>query len=162
MTVTAPPETILVEDYELERGKPMPSYNHFIVQYQLLHALHAACGDRYIVGGELTLDTEPSTTPDISVCDFRQPDWLHDEIRAAEPPVTVVEIMAPSQSVNDIIPKIETYFRFGIKSVWLAQPPLKQVAVFTSEMEPQVFSEGEVVDPALGVKVALADIFHRK
>ena len=159
MRVTMPPETSLVKDYEQERGKPMPSYNHFLVQSQLQHALRAACGDRYIVGGELTLATEPSTTPDISVCNFRQPDWLHDETRAADPPVTVAEIMSSSQSVEDIVPKIETYFRFGVHSVWLVQPPLKQVAVFTSDMKPQVYIEGEVVDPTLDVKVALADIF---
>ena len=159
MTTTLLPEASLVEDYEQERGKPLPSYNHFFVQTQLQHALREACGDRFIVGGELTLATEPSTTPDISICHFRQPDWLHDEIRAAEPPITVAEIMSRSQSVEDIVPKIETYFRFGVQSVWLVQPPLKQVAVFTPTMEPQVFIEGEVVDPALDVKVALADIF---
>ena len=159
MTVTLPPETNLVEDYEQERGKPRPIYNHFFVQTQLQHALRAACGDRYIVGGELTLATEPSTTPEISVCNFRQPDWLHDEIRAADPPIAVVEIMSPSQSVEDIVPKIEIYFQFGVQSVWLVQPPLKQIAVFTPDLEPQVFSEGEVVDPTLGVKIALSEIF---
>ena len=157
MTLTA--ETYLEEDYERERGKPMPSYNHYYVQSQLLFALHAACGDRFFVGGELTLDTEPSTTPDISIGNFRQPDWLHDEIRAANPPIAAIEIMSPSQSVEDIIPKIETYFRFGIKSVWLVQPPLQQIAIFTPEMKPQVFIHGEVVDPTLDVKVPLAEIF---
>ncbi len=159
MTTILPPETSLVEDYEQERGKPMPSYNHFFVQTQLQHALRTACGERYIVGGELTLATEPATTPDISVCNFRQPDWLRDEIRAVDPPITVAEILSRSQSVEDLVPKIETYFRFGVQSVWLVQPPLKQVAVFTSDMEPRVFIEGKVVDPTLDVNVALADIF---
>ena len=157
--MTVLPETFLGEDYERERGKPMPSFNHYYVQSQLHIALHAACGDRFIVGGELSLATEPSTTPDISICNFRHPDWLHDEIRAADPPITVVEILSPTQSVNEIIPKIETYFRFGIKSVWLVQPPLKQVAVFTPELEPQIFIQGDIIDPTLEVKVALNEIF---
>ncbi len=157
--MTVLPETFLGEDYERERGKPMPSFNHYYVQSQLHVALHAACGDRFIVGGELSLATEPSTTPDISICNFRNPDWLHDEIRAADPPIAVVEILSPSQSVNEIIPKIETYFEFGIKSVWLVQPPLKQVAVFTPELEPQIFIQGDIFDPILDVKVALEEIF---
>ena len=157
--MTVLPETFLDEDYERERGKPMPSFNHYYVQSQLQIALHAACRDRYFVGGELSLATEPSTTPDISICNFRHPDWLHDEIRAADPPITVVEILSPSQSVNEIIPKIETYFRFGIKSVWLVQPPLKQVAVFTPELDPQIFIQGDIIDPTLDVKVALKEIF---
>lgn len=159
MTHAPPPETVLVEDYEKERGKPLPSYNHFLVQSQLQYALQAACGDRFIVGGELTLATEPSTTPDISVCYFKKPDWLHDEVRASDPPITVAEIMSSSQKVEDLVPKIETYFQFGVQSVWLVQPPLKQVAVFRPDLEPQVFVEGEVVDATLSVRVALADIF---
>ena len=162
MTVTLPPETTPVDDYESERGKPMPSYNHYYVQLQLQYALHSACGERFLVGGELTLATDPSTTPDISICRFRQPDWLHDEVRTADPPVTVVEILSPSQSVNEVIPKIESYLQFGVQSVWMVQPPLKQIAVFTSSMEPQVFVEGDVFDPTLDVRIALKEIFTGK
>ena len=159
MTTMLPSEETYSEKYEQERGKPMPSFNHYYVQSQLQFALHEACGDRFLVGGELSLATEPSATPDLSICHFRDPDWLHDEVRASDPPIAVVEILSPSQSVNEINPKIETYFRFGIKSVWLVQPPLKQVAVFTPDMEPQVFVEGNVIDPTLGVSVALEKIF---
>lgn len=159
MTVIPTHDAGKVEDYEHERGKPLPSFNHFYVQSQLQFALHAACGDRFFVGGELSLATEPLTTPDLSICNFRDPDWLHDEVRASEPPITVVEILSPSQSVNEIIPKIETYFRFGIRSVWLVQPPLKQVEVFTPDMDVRVFVEGDVTDPTLDVSVALDKIF---
>ncbi len=159
MTTMLPSETTYSEKYEQERGKPMPSFNHYYVQSQLQFALHEACGDRFLVGGELSLATEPSETPDLSICQFRDPDWLHDEMRASDPPIAVVEVLSPSQSVDEIIPKIETYFRFGIISVWLVQPPLKQVAVFTPDMEPQVFVEGNVIDPTLGVSVALEKIF---
>ncbi len=159
MVASVTPRSNEVENYERDRGKPAPSFNHYFVQTQLQFALHEACGDRYLVGGELSLSTEPTTTPDLAVCDFRHPDWLHDEVRAVEPPVMVVEILSPSQSVNEIIPKIEAYFRFGIRSVWLVLPPLKQVAVFTPEMEPQVFVEGDVVDPTLDASVSLDKIF---
>ncbi len=159
MNAMLPSETTFSEQYEQERGKPMPSFNHFYVQSQLQFALHEACGDRFFVGGELSLASEPPVTSDISICSLRQPDWLHDEVRASDPPVTVVEILSPSQSVNEIVPKIETYFRFGIKSVWLVQPPLKQVAVFMPDKEPHVFVEGDVTDPTLDVQVALDKIF---
>jgi|GEM_PF-2355110 len=82
----------------------MPSFNHYYVQSQLHVALHAACGERFFVGGELSLATEPTTTPDISIRNFRNPDWLQDEIRAAGPPIAVVEFLSPYQSVNEIIP----------------------------------------------------------
>lgn len=95
MTITPPAGAAPLDDYESERGKPMPSYYHYCVQLQLQYALHAACGERFLVGGALTPATEPSTTPDFSICNFRQPDWLHDEVKKADPPVTVVEILSP-------------------------------------------------------------------
>jgi Uma2 family endonuclease len=153
------PESFLEENYERERGKPMPSFNHGIAQANLIFALNLACRDRFSIASELSLASEPPMTPDVSVCNMRQPDWLHDEPLLAEPPVAAVEIISPFESVDDRIPKIESLFEFGVQSVWLVQPPLKQVAVFTPDMEPQVYSDSEVVDPALGVKIALKEIF---
>jgi len=46
-----------------------------------------------------------------------------------------------------------------IKSVWLVQPPLKQAAVLTPELEPQIFIQGDIIDPILDVIVALKEIF---
>ena len=159
MTTTLPPETVLVEDYEQERGKPLPSYNHGIVQANLILSLNVACRDRFSIASELSLASEPPMTPDVSVCRLRQPDWLHDEIRVTEAPLTAMEIVSPSQSINDFIPRIESYFRFGVQTVWLVVPPLKQVAVFTPDKEPQVYSDGEVVDPKLEIRLPLDEIF---
>lgn len=159
MTLSPPPKSDTVEDYEKERGKPMPSFNHGVVQANLIVALNAACQDRFLIASELSLASAPPMTPDISICNLRQPDWLHDELRVAEAPLTTVEIVSPSQSINDFVPKIEEYFRFGVGSVWLVQPPLKQIAVFTPDLDQQTFIDGEVVDPTLDVKVALDEIF---
>ena len=73
--------------------------------------------------------------------------------------MTVFEIVTPSQSINEFIPRIEGYFRFGVKSAWLVHPPVKQVVIFRPDMELQVYNEGEVVDRALGFKIALSEIF---
>lgn len=135
------------------------SFNCGIAKANLMVAIISACKNRFSVAGAVSLTTIPPITPDISVCNWRQPDWLHDEPLLAEPPVAAVEIISPFESVDDRIPKIESLFEFGVQSVWLVQPPLKQVAVFTPDMEPKVFIEGEVVDPTLGVKIALKEIF---
>ncbi len=159
MAAPVTPKSNLAEDYEKERGKPMPSFNHGVVQANLTIALSDACRDRFLIASELSLASEPPMTPDISVCNLRQPDWLHDEIRVVEAPLTTVEIVSPSQSINDFVPRIEEYYRFGVRSVWLVQPPLKQVAVFTPDMDARVFVEGDVIDPTLDVRVALDKIF---
>ncbi|MCY3904454.1 MAG: Uma2 family endonuclease [Caldilineaceae bacterium] len=153
------PEIQLNEDYEKERGKPMPSLNHGVVQAKLSFVLILACRDQYLVGNEVTLGTEPPLTPDLVVTRERQLDWLRDELRLMEAPLTAIEIASPSQSINEFFPHIESYFRFGVQSAWLVQPPLEQVVVFTPNFEAQVYSEGEVVDPALDVGIALDEIF---
>ena len=157
--MTLAPETLLDEEYEQERGKPLPSLNHGVVQAKLSFALISAYQDQYLVGSEITLATEPPLTPDLIVSSERQLDWLRDEIRVAEAPLTVFEIVTPSQSINEFIPRIESYFRFGVKSVWLVHPPFKQVVIFRPDKELQVYNEGEVVDRALGFKIALSEIF---
>ena len=157
--MTLAPETFLDEEYEQERGKPLPSLNHGVVQAKLSFALISAYQDQYLVGSEITLATEPPLTPDLIVSSERQLDWLRDEIRVGEAPLTVFEIVTPSQSINEFIPRIESYFRFGVKSVWLVHPPFKQVVIFRLDKELQVYNEGEVVDRALGFKIALSEIF---
>ena len=100
------PESFLEENYERERGKPMPSFNHGIAQANLIFALNLACRDRFSIASELSLASEPPMTPDVSVCNWRQPDWLHDETLLAEPPVATIEIISPSESVDDRILKM--------------------------------------------------------
>ena len=68
--MTVLPETFLGKDYERVLRNPTPSFNHCYVQSHLHVALEAARGDRCNVGGELSLETEPSTAPDVSICNF--------------------------------------------------------------------------------------------
>ena len=108
--MTLAPETFLDEEYEQERGKPLPSLNHGVVQAKLSFALISAYQDQYLVGSEITLATEPPLTPDLIVSSERQLDWLRDEIRVGEAPLTVFEIVTPSQSINEFIPRIRKLF----------------------------------------------------
>jgi len=153
------PEMDFVSEYEQERGKPMPSLNHSLVQSNLIYELRRRFGEEYTILSELTLDMQPAAIPDLCVYPILSPNWLHDEIRTVQPPLLVVEIISPSQSVDELIPKIERYFTAGVKSCWLVQPPLQQIAVFTPEMEPVVFTRGPVQDPASGFSVNIEDIF---
>lgn len=153
------PELDFVSEYEQERGKPMPSLNHATVQLRLGSELLRRYGDEYSVLSEVTLDTDPPMTPDLCVYPELIVNWTHDQIRMADPPLLVVEIISPSQSVDELIPKIERYFAAGVRSCWLVQPPLQQIAVFTPEMQPVVFTRGPVEDPASGFSVTIEDIF---
>ena len=77
--------------YELERGKPMPSYNHGILQARLV-VLLARAGSRYEVASEVALSISgKSYTPDICLFPARPTDWDHDQIKVLTAPILAVE-----------------------------------------------------------------------
>lgn len=149
-----------ISEYELERGKPMPSKNHALVQTFLIGALLRYV-DQYSIMSELSLDLEPRPlTPDISIYSKLPIDWVHDEIKMSQPPLMVIEILSPRQTMQDLIEKIETYFEAGVQSCWLVQPMLQSIAVFTPDMQVKVYTTGEAVDPATKITVKLEEIFR--
>ncbi len=151
--------------YELERGKPMPSINHGIVQACLISELVSRYKDKYTVVSELSLDlpTRPVTpdtvTPDISVYPKRTVDWLHDTLKMTDPPLLIIEILSPKQSLDDLVQKVEGYFKDSVKSCWIVQPVIGLITIFTPDMKYKTFSSGPMEDPAMEIKVDLNDIF---
>ena len=151
--------TTVLSDYELERGKPMPSRNHALAQYRLITAF-SQHGQEYSILPELTLELDGRPfTPDISVYPRLTVDWQHDEIKMTEPPLMTVEILSPKQSLDDLVRKTDAYFKAGVKSCWIVQPTVEAVVVLEAGRKPKVYSEGEVVDPATQVTVRLIEIF---
>lgn len=149
----------MLSEYELERGKPMPSKNHAIVQTNLILALSRVAAELSVLS-ELTIDFETGPlTPDICLYPQLEIDWIHDEIRMSEVPLLVVEILSPRQYLSDLTEKMELYFAGGVKSGWLVQPSLKSIAIFTPDMDSTVYTAGEMTDPALGITINLGEIF---
>jgi len=57
-----------VSDYELERNKPMPNFNHGFIQANLVFALREQYGKQYSVVSEVSIPTGTTTvTPDVLV-----------------------------------------------------------------------------------------------
>lgn len=148
-----------ISEYERERGKPPPSQNHAIAEALLAAALQEKYGHKHTVLIEVTLDAQPPLTPDIVVYPKLRLEWLHDIERLQQPPILAVEIATLGQTESVLVERIATHFTFGVQSCWLVQPPLQQIAVFTPEMKPVVFTRGPVEDPASGFSVNIEDIF---
>jgi Uma2 family endonuclease len=148
-----------LSDYELERGKPLPSFHHGIVQSALIHAFYEY-SDKFIIVSELSLKLgDFSATPDISIYSKQPISWLHDQTKITEPPLMVVEIISPTQGMQEMIDKLENYFKNGVKSCWLVQTLLKSITLFTPDMKYNVYTSGEVQDPETGIVVSLDEIF---
>ena len=149
-------------DYEKERNKPMPSKNHSITQKRLIINLDKQLGEKYEVFPEVEIalkDSKP-TVPDISIYPKMKIDFLEDEIRMSEPPITTIEILSPTQSVDELKNKIfKTYFIGGVKSAWLVIPTLKTIHVFTPDRKNVVFNTGILQDPTTNIQLDLKNIF---
>ena len=145
--------------YERERGKPMPSKVHGITQIRLGAAM-APWFDQYTVIGELALDLGGRPlTPDLCVYPRLEIDYTDDEIRMTEPPLLAVEIVSPTQGVQELLDKIRHMLQHGVQSCWLVLPAIQAVTVFTADMKQTTFTEGEIADPTVAMKICIEDIF---
>jgi len=150
----------LATTYEEERGKPMPSKNHAIVQSYLTGVLFKY-RDRLTVLSELSLELDGQPlVPDISVFPKLSVDWHNDEIKLTEPPSLVIEILSPTQPLDDLVRKADVYFAAGVKSCWIVQAALKTIVVLTPDQAPVFHLRGNVVDPGTGIEVFVEEIFQ--
>lgn len=147
-------------EYELERGKPMPSKNHSRLENRLGIALSK--NEQYETFIELSLDLQAGkATPDLCLFEPEESDWLNDEIKVTKPPLLTIEILSPTQSIDELKDKIfDIYFPSGVKSCWIVVPTLKMIAVFLPTKEVRNYIGGIVKDPVLGIEVDIKEIFR--
>lgn len=145
--------------YKNERNKPMPSKNHGIIQSRLNIALGKYLSEfEFITELSLTLPDVKSSVPDISIFPKMKIDLFDDEIKVSEPPITVIEILSPTQSVDEIKDKIfDIYFPGGVQSAWLIIPTVRTVYIFTPDKKITTFTEGTLKDAATGIELTLND-----
>ena len=146
------------QTYEQERGKPMPSKNHAIVQTNL--AIELAKHREYRVMSELSLVlNDRPLTPDLSIYLRGPVDFRHDDIRLTDPPLVVVEISSPTQGSLEVMEKVEVYLQSGVKTCWVVNPPQRTITIYTPDGGIKGFGEGVVKDPATGLSADLDAVF---
>ncbi len=147
-------------NYEQERGKPMPSKNHGLVQLYLGSAL-LRHEEQYTIIPELSLELGGRPlVPDLCIFPKQPTDWRHDAVKMTEAPLTVIEILSPRQPMDQLIDKADVYFEAGVKSCWIVQPLLEVVAVLEPGKKAEFFTAGEITDPATGITVKVEEIFR--
>lgn len=153
--------TLALSEYEIERGKPMPSKNHAIVQANLLLAIQPKYASRFRVLPEINLDLpERERVPDLAI--YRSVEFTPgaDEVRMTEVPLSVIEILSPQQSITDLMVKRSEYFAAGVQSYWLVLPDLLSIYVFYSAEDYDVFAKQEVLhDRKLEIELGLGEVF---
>jgi Uma2 family endonuclease len=149
-----------ISDYELERGKPMPNFNHGYIQLNLGVALREQYGKQFSVVSEVSIPTGTSTvTPDVLVFSKRPVNWFETKPELSEPPILAIEIQSPSQPMETIVNKANALLDIGVKTVWVIQPALKTVSIFSKSNPPKTFVEGTVQDKISGIELSFEKIF---
>ncbi|MBL7775462.1 MAG: Uma2 family endonuclease [Saprospiraceae bacterium] len=147
--------------YETERGKPMPSKNHGYIQGQFLYQLKKVGQQKFTCFSELSLDlADWESVPDIAIYPKMDIDFLHDETSMKEAPLAVIEILSPTQSLQELVSKAEKYFQHDVQSCWLVLLSLRNVYVFSSAENYRMFTHTELLsDPTLGIEIPLGEVF---
>ena len=148
-------------DYETERNKPMPSFNHGSIQANLIIEF-AAYRKKYRPVSELSLNlSDWPSVPDISLYPWKKLDFRNDTIKMEAPPLCAVEILSPTQSLTELISNTNGYFEHGVKTCWIVFPAFNNIYVFYSPGEYDIFRTGEkLVDKILEIKIDVAKVFE--
>ena len=152
-----------ISDYELERGKPMPSLQHALIQRNLIKRIEDGPTNEYIALPELHLaiDERPAV-PDISIFRRADLDFSVEQITVAARPLTAIEILSPTQAIAELLAKAQRYFAAGVQSYWLVVPDLRAVAVFNAAdpKKYKYFYNGQnLLDPVTGADRPVGPLF---
>jgi Uma2 family endonuclease len=150
-----------ISDYEQERGKPMPSFEHSITQIVLCHLIMTHYPE-YFVLPELSLELEGwKSVPDIAVF----PKTLTKELRTMHkttvllPPLLTVEILSPKQALADLFEKAEAFLRHGVAEAWIVIPEIQTITVCRLNQKQQTFTTGDVRHGTVGITVNIEQLF---
>ncbi len=149
-----------MSDYERERGKQTPSKVHAATQTNVLDAL-ARYKKQYrrLTEISLRLDGE-KFVPDIALYAAHASDWHENESEMTLPPLLCIEVVSPTQSIDEMKEKADKYFAAGVRSVWLVLPALAGVMVLHANTKARFFSEGELLDNELGIGIPVDEVFE--
>lgn len=149
-----------ISQYEIERNKPMPTHVHGLIQANLIGLL-IIYRKLFGIVSEVTLDTNPKTTPDVCVLQRRKAVRSESESKLQEAPLITIEIQSPSQSIEVLQRKvIEQYFPMGVQSAWVVIPALKGIQVLFPDGSEQFYNDGVLKDKATGIEIDVASVFE--
>lgn len=108
-----------------------------------------------------------SRSPDVVVAPdaaFVQADRLPDEIPTylELAPDLVVEVIFPSDRMNDVSEKVKLYLDAGTQIVWVVQPSLQTVTVYHPDRTARTFTTADHLDGGdvlSGFQLSLAELF---
>jgi Uma2 family endonuclease len=167
-----------VVDGEIVRMSPAQRGHSRLIR-KLLVSLHIFCSQNDLgeVWSETSFVLDGIKGPDW-VSRVRQPDVSfiakkrvedHDTAYGIDEgawwlaPDLAVEIISPSDKYIDVVQKVAEYLQYGVRQVWLVNPPTRTVRIYTSENHDGIELDGTATltaDPVIpGWSMPVKDLF---
>jgi len=149
-------------EYEVERQKPMPSFNHGLLQASLARELGVKYKSKYHILSELSLQLgDWLSVPDLCIYPKQPLDLRNDQTKTQEPPLCAIEISSPTQPMGELILKAGQYFDHGVRSVWVVFLELGNIYVFSGKDAYEIYRPEETLkDAVLDIELPLAEVFE--
>ena len=117
-------------------------------------------------GRNARLTRDPDTTVGIDIT-YVSPEVLArqtDESSLIDGvPLLTVEILSPSDTVDEINEKIDAYLSAGVPLVWIIEPYRRTATIYRPQEPPRLVTEREELSGGMvlpGFRVSLADLFR--
>ncbi len=138
------------------------SLNHARLTTRITSLLFAEYESQFNILTELEFELSTGRyKPDVAILPQLAYDWERDIIRYPQPPITAIEIISPTQSMDGLIEKIRVgYLASGVQSAWLVLPGVRSISLYLPAQPAQLISSGVLHDPATGVTLELDAIFR--
>ena len=156
-------ETQAIEIIETEVGlEEAMSLNHARPTTRITSLLFAAYESQFNILTELEFELPTGRfKPDVAILPRLAYNWEREIIRYPEPPITAIEIISPTQSIDGLVEKIRAgYLASGVKSAWLVLSAVRSIILYLPNQPAHLVSEGTLRDPATGVEMELDWLFH--
>ncbi len=154
-TVLAPSDDLLYEvvDGQVVELAPMGAYEIRIASVLLMyletfarqHQLGRAVQEMLF---DLTATVQRKRRPDVAFVSYDR--WpQRRRVPRTEAwevvPNLVVEVVSPTDRVDDIVDKVAEYFRAGVECVWVSLPSQEQVYVYDSPTQVRILSRADAL-----------------
>lgn len=107
----------------------------------------------------LTKDGRDTTRkPDIAV--YPKDGLMDNDLtKMTEMPITAIEILSPTQDIDDLTEKIPIYEKKGIQSYWIVYPEEKKIEIYYGSEKTTFGTDDALYDCVIGVGIPMAALF---
>jgi|SRR5580658_435119 Uma2 family endonuclease len=153
--------------YELHHGEPVamppPKKGHQRIQNRLQRLLQRFAGEHYVVHMEMAFRPTPEHevwVADVGCVSVDRDDATADDDYLTGAPELVIEVLSPSNTVDEINDKMFICMPNGCNSFWIVDPKHQVVSVTQGAVTKHYGVQATIVIPSPAIKVEVEEIFR--